>query len=205
MARGSGGAAAARVRAVAFDLMDTVLTDPFREALTAAAGSSLEEVRARRDPAVYPAFERGELTEAQFWQHHRDVGLEVDPAAFHRIRRQRTRFLPGMAELLDELAGRVVRATASNYPIWIEELADGVLDGRFEFVLASHHLGARKPDPGFYRRLLQRLGLGPDEVLFVDDRAVNVEGAREVGLAAHRFVDVVELRVWLGQQGVSLG
>ena len=192
------------IRALALDLMDTVVHDPYREALRAALGSSVREALQRRDPDLYPALERGEIDEARYWEHHREIGIEVDPARFHEVRRANTTWLPGMAELLDDLRGHVLLVTASNYPTWIEELADELLGDRFDRVLASCHLGARKPDPRFYRRLLDTLGLEAGEVAFVDDREVNVAAAGEVGLFAHRFRDADDLRRWLHGLGIEV-
>jgi HAD superfamily hydrolase (TIGR01509 family) len=192
------------IRAVAFDLMDTVLRDPFREALEAATELPLAELFARREPGIYPAFERGELDEVDYWAHYADAGIDADPEAFHRVRRAGIRWLPGMRALLDDLEGVVVRATASNYPIWVEELAENHLAGRFDHVIASCHLGARKPDAAFYERLLDALRLEPSEVLFVDDREDNVQGAEAVGIAAHRYVDAAPLRQWIRDHGVEV-
>lgn len=173
------------IRVVAFDVMDTLLADPFRAALEAGTGLTLAELTQRRDPAVYPAFERGEVSESAYWSHHAALGVEVDPSAFHTVRRAGTRWLPGMEALLQELDGLVLRIGASNYPVWIEELIQGPLAGRLDRVLASCHLGARKPDREFYERLLARIGHPAHEVAFVDDREVNVRGARAVGMPAH--------------------
>lgn len=192
------------VRVVAFDVMDTVLRDPYREALEAATKLPLSALFARRDASVYPAFERGEIGEDVYWDHYTAAGIDVDPAAFHEVRRAGSRFLPGMAALLDELAGRVRRVTASNYPVWIEELAAGRLAGRFEQVIASYHLGVRKPEPDFYHRLLRTVNVAGDEVLFVDDRVENVEAARAVGVRAHHFTGASPLRAWLRAQGVAV-
>jgi len=185
------------IRVVAFDIMDTLLHDPYRAALRAATGLELRDLRGRRDPALYPAFERGELTEEAYWAGHREAGLDVDPAAFHRVRRAGIRWLPGMRELLAGLQGRVHRVTASNYPVWIEELATGPLAGHLDEVLASHHLGARKPDQEFYVRLLERLRVDAVEVAFIDDREENVAAAAVAGMAAHHFVDADGARAWL--------
>jgi HAD superfamily hydrolase (TIGR01509 family) len=192
------------IAAIAFDLMDTVVQDPYREALEAATGLPIPELFRRRSRSVYPAFERGELTEAEYWAAYAAAGIEVDPATFHQVRRERTRWLPGMRELLADLDGVVLRATASNYPHWIEELASGLLTGCFERVLASCHLGARKPDPAFFEALLGALDLPASAVLFVDDREENVTAARTAGLAAHRFRGADELRAWLVGHGVAL-
>jgi HAD superfamily hydrolase (TIGR01509 family) len=192
------------IRVVAFDLMDTVVRDPFREALEVATGLGLRELFERRDPTVYPAFERGEIDEAAYWAHYAAAGIAVDPEAFHRTRREGIAFLPGMAELLDDLAGQVVRVTASNYPVWVEELARDHLGGRFERIIASCHLGVRKPERGFFERLVEQLEVSADEVCFVDDRHDNVEAARQAGLRAHRFVDATALRGWLADHGLPV-
>lgn len=194
------------IRLVAFDLMDTVVRDPYREALEAGTGLSIGELRRRRGPGfdAWPAFERGELTEEAYWRLHEDAGIPIDREAFHDARRSGYRFVPGMAELVDDLQGRVRRVIASNYPHWIAELATGMLAGRFETVIASSDIGVRKPDPAFFERLLAELEVAAADVLFVDDREVNVEAARDVGLRAHRFDGVEGLRRRLRDEGVEL-
>ena len=192
------------IQMVAFDLMDTVVVDPFRPALEAATGLTIEELFSRRDRALYPAFERGEISEAEYWQGHAQRGIDVDPRRFHEVRRRHTQFIDGMEHLLDELAGQVIRATASNYPIWIEELASGILHGRFDHVVASHHLGVRKPDVEFFHRLASVTGVEMDRIAFVDDRASNVDAAASLGIQAHVFGGVGPLRRWLRQIGVGV-
>lgn len=188
--------------AVAFDLMDTVVHDPFREAITAATDMPVEEVLTGKDADAWPRFERGELTEEEYFASYHD--LPVDCTAFNRTRRAGYRWVEGMVELLDALAGQVIRAAASNYPVWIEELAVGLLAGRFDRIIASHHLGVRKPDPVFYQRLCAALEADPPDVLLVDDRPVNVEGALAVGLRAHRFTGADDLRRRIRAEGVDV-
>lgn len=187
---------------VAFDLMDTVVADPYREALRASTGRSLADIRAQMDPDAWPAFERGEITEAQYFARFGDIDVDAD--AFHRARRDGYEILPGIRELLDDLDGQVLRVTASNYPVWVEELADGLLDGCFDRVIASHHLGVRKPDPAFYARLCDELDVTPSAVLFVDDREENVRAARAAGLAAHGFTSATDLRDHLRDAGLEV-
>lgn len=57
----------------------------------------------------------------------------------------------------------------------------------------SSFYGARKPDPQVFTNLLAHYGVPAEEVFFVDDLAVNVEGARSVGISAHRFTDAASL------------
>lgn len=55
----------------------------------------------------------------------------------------------------------------------------------FEVVLASLEEGVEKPDPGLFHIALERLGVGPEDVLHVGDNAVDDwQGARAVGMRA---------------------
>jgi FMN phosphatase YigB (HAD superfamily) len=54
-----------------------------------------------------------------------------------------------------------------------------------------------KPEPEFYRVCLSRLGVSPEECLFLDDSAVNAEGARAIGIHAVIFHSAHEAAVEL--------
>jgi putative hydrolase of the HAD superfamily len=192
------------IRAIAFDVMDTLVVDQYRNALLAATGLTFPELVKRRPEGVYAAFECGLLTEDEYWQRFRDAGITCDPDAFHQVRHAGTRWIDGMDTLLDDLAGKVLRVTASNYPVWIDELARGILASRLDRVIASYQLGVRKPDPTFYEKLLDATDLTPEQVLFIDDREENVESAKKFGIASHQFVDAATLRGWIASYGISL-
>ena len=61
----------------------------------------------------------------------------------------------------------------------------------------SAELGRSKPDPEAFRRLAARLGLAPAEILYFDDDATYVAGAREAGLSAHRVGEAADVRTGL--------
>jgi epoxide hydrolase-like predicted phosphatase len=56
-------------------------------------------------------------------------------------------------------------------------------------IIYSHECGISKPDPRCYDLVCERLGVRPEEAVFVDDYAPNVEAAREAGLHAIRYTD----------------
>ncbi|MGC3999423.1 MAG: HAD family phosphatase [Anaeromyxobacter sp.] len=64
---------------------------------------------------------------------------------------------------------------------------DRPLERWFDTVVVSCEVGVAKPDPAIYALTVERLGVAPGEALFVDDRAVNVEGARAAGLRALHY------------------
>jgi 2-haloacid dehalogenase len=105
--------------------------------------------------------------------------------------------IPETVELLAELraAGTPLYALTN----WSAETFE-VARERFEFlswfdgVLVSGEERLIKPDPRFFRLLLERFGLDPEATFYVDDSEPNVAAARELGLDAVRFTGPERLR-----------
>jgi len=64
----------------------------------------------------------------------------------------------------------------------------------FDHLTFSCEVRLAKPDPAIYRACLSPLGLAPEEVLFLDDLAHNVEAAAKLGIQAQLF-DTLEQTV----------
>jgi 2-haloacid dehalogenase len=73
---------------------------------------------------------------------------------------------------------------------------------RFRDIVVSGEEKLLKPDPAIYYRALDRFRLRPAEALFIDDRAINVEGAEAVGMKAHLFTTAESLRARLRVEGL---
>jgi HAD superfamily hydrolase (TIGR01509 family) len=58
---------------------------------------------------------------------------------------------------------------------------------KFDTVVVSYEVGCAKPDAEIFELTLDRLGVAAAQALFVDDREVNLEGARRVGLRTLHF------------------
>lgn len=69
----------------------------------------------------------------------------------------------------------------------------------------SAELGRSKPDPEAFRRLATRLEVAPDDILYFDDDATYVAGAREAGLSAHRVGGAAGVRAGLARHGIECG
>ena len=74
-----------------------------------------------------------------------------------------------------------------------------LFDGR---VLCSAEFGVGKPDPAIFLRSAQRLGLPPDDILFIDDKVTNAEAARRVGMDALHYTGPQALRTSLQARGL---
>ncbi|CCQ74647.1 HAD family phosphatase [Magnetospira sp. QH-2] len=62
-----------------------------------------------------------------------------------------------------------------------------------------------KPDPEIYRIVTGRSGYAPHQLVFVDDRIENVEGARSQGWQGHHFKEASLLRNELASFGLLAG
>jgi len=102
---------------------------------------------------------------------------------------------PDMIALLEDLAGDTQLAMLSNAPLELAERVDGApWAGLFRHRFFSSRLRLTKPDPRIFTQVCERLGTTPSEVLFVDDREVNVAAAVELGMRAVRFTGIGQLR-----------
>jgi len=141
--------------------------------------------RFRNDPearGLLEALETGRLTEAQFEPRFAAVlgvaperlidrlfgGMEPDDAMLEGVRAARR-------------AG-VRTAMLSNS--WGEARYDTALLGElFDAWVISGEVGLRKPQPEIYALAAERLGLRPDQCVFVDDLPGNLKPARALGMA----------------------
>lgn len=102
---------------------------------------------------------------------------------------------PEMMALVAELSGLRLRtgllsnSWANHYPADVLAL--------FDPVVISGEVGMRKPDPGIFALLLERLDLPAARVVFVDDVAPNVRAAEAAGMHAVRHVDAATTRACL--------
>ncbi|MDA0632590.1 HAD family phosphatase [Nonomuraea sp. MCN248] len=150
-------------------------------------------------------FDRGSLTPAEYWAGA--AGRPVSGADLDRLIAMDVASwshpdegsLAILRELLEQ--GRDV-ALLSNAPACV---ADGL--DKLPWVAAiprryySARLGLVKPDPRIYAHVAAELAADPADVLFVDDRADNVAGARDAGMRAVQYTDAAALRAFLESGG----
>lgn len=133
----------------------------------------------------------GELTESDYWRRYQqasaargypiDLKGEIDWTGTER---------PEVMATIETLGRRFRQATLSNDSS--EWLGYGWWDSwpynhLFEQVIDVVTLGVRKPHPLTYTTTAERMGLEVAECLFVDDMAVNIEGAQAVGMPGFFF------------------
>jgi FMN phosphatase YigB (HAD superfamily) len=153
-----------------------------------SAGVAAEGLRARfSHDEHYRRHERDEIPAAEYFASLRaSLGVELDDlqledgwnAVF-------VREIPEVVSLLPRLARRVPLYVFSNtnrahHRHFAERYAHAL--SAFRGVFVSHELGARKPDPEAFRSVASAIGVPPGRILFFDDLAENVAGARAAGM-----------------------
>jgi putative hydrolase of the HAD superfamily len=95
--------------------------------------------------------------------------------------------MPGIAALLARAAQRLPLYAFSNtnnahVAHFSTEYADVL--GHFREIFLSSAIGLRKPDAAAYDHVVKEIGVPADRIVFFDDLAENIAGARDRGLNA---------------------
>ena len=136
------------------------------------------------------SFETGVTNASQFADQLIDeMDLSVEKTEFlDKFTRWPQGLFPGVTGLLSDLREQHTLACLSNtnelhWPRLMNEMGlDELLDHHFP----SHTLGMLKPDLEIFEHVVQSLSCTPASILFLDDNAINVTSAREVGMAAYQ-------------------
>ena len=177
--------------ALLFDIGRVVLAIDFSKAITCwagHAGCAPQAIVARyvQDEA-YRLHEVGKISdEAYFESLRRSLGIAISDAQF--LEGWNAIFageMPDIAELLPRAARQmpVYAFSNTNRPhveYFSKEYAD--LLGHFRDIYLSSSIGLRKPDAEAFDHVVREIGVPAERIVFFDDLAENVEGARARGL-----------------------
>jgi putative hydrolase of the HAD superfamily len=197
------------VRAVIFDLWDTLVVWPAAEAdrRTAALASLVEadeEEFRRRLHAGYRAAMTGPLADAYLELGVPPHEVEARVAEQHDFARRALKPRPGATTVIAELRRRglklaVLSACSEDVPFaWPEtELA-----GLFDVETFSSECGLMKPDPEIFLLTARALGVEPADCLFVGDGANDeLAGAGRTGMTPVLFLPRGATPLWPEVEG----
>jgi epoxide hydrolase-like predicted phosphatase len=213
--------ALAEVRALVIDfggVLTTSLGDAFR-AFCRREGADYEKVRAAlkqaygdMDPdSMVARFEKGLVAKDEFEIHlagvlSEDLREPLDPKDLIARMLEDVRIDQAMVAAVRATRRAGIRTALLSNSWGVDYYPRELLEELFEEVVISGEVGMRKPDPDAYLHTAERLGLRPEECVFVDDHDDNVDAARRIGMRTvhHRETPktVEEMEKALG---VSLG
>jgi HAD superfamily hydrolase (TIGR01509 family) len=114
----------------------------------------------------------------------RELGDEVLELVLAEVRKRGAPPMPGAAELVSELRGRMPLAVASNSPRVLVDLALGAsgLGDAWEVTICGDEVDDLKPAPDIYLEACRRLRAQPGETVALEDSPTGVASARAAGL-----------------------
>ncbi len=115
--------------------------------------------------------------------------------------------LPDSLALIARLAQarKVFLATLNNESreLNLHRIEKFGLRNYFSVFFSSCYLGVSKPHPEIYRLALDLSQRQPEECVFIDDRSLNLECARRLGLHTIQFLNAEQLESDLHTLGLS--
>ncbi len=168
-----------------------------------ALGMEKDELR----PLLYPEMIRvsnGEIGSEEFWRRFEArTGIRVEKNWLEECFKP-TRDEPTFA-LVRELA-KTERTVCGTNTIDCHHIINERLGmyEPFHRVYASHIMGLSKPDPRFWKAILESEGVAPERSFFTDDSPKNVDAALELGIKAFLYTDAETLRRDLLSLGAAL-
>ncbi len=202
----------AEITTLFWDIGGVILTNGWdrasRKEAAAAFHFDWEEFQDRHDLS-FPAFDSGQITLNEY----------LDRTLFYRqrsfTREEFTAFMfaqskefPDTRAILDKVSrsGKYFVGAINNEPLELNQFRIEAFDLRRNFLVffSSCYLRSRKPEETIYRVALEVTQRPPEKCLFIDDRPLNLESPRRLGMNTIQHQNAEQLRSELGKFGVEV-
>uniref|UniRef100_A0A7N0VIR7 Uncharacterized protein n=1 Tax=Kalanchoe fedtschenkoi TaxID=63787 RepID=A0A7N0VIR7_KALFE len=192
----SGSNKRMKIPVLLFDIMDTLVRDPFYEDVPAFFRMSMKELLECKHPTAWIEFEKGQISEMELARKFFKDGRHFDLEGLKDCMIRGYSYLDGVEELLRDLKRNDYEMHAfTNYPIWYQLIEDKLKVSHYlSWTFCSCLTGKRKPDLDFYLEALRHLQVEAADCIFIDDRLKNVEAASNVGIVGIQFKSAKLLR-----------
>jgi FMN phosphatase YigB (HAD superfamily) len=179
--------------ALLFDLGRVVLDIDFSKVAAtwaAHAGCEPAQLVGRLSPNDgWRRHERGEISDAEFFDSLRNsLGIAISDAQFlEGWNAIFTGEMHGIADMLARAGQRLpLYAFSNTNSAHVAHFSHAYADvlGHFREIYLSSTIGLRKPEAEAYDHVVKAIGVPASRIVFFDDSAENIEGARARGLSA---------------------
>lgn len=131
------------------------------------------------------------------------------PDAFRDFMFAQSRPLPEMIELVQELKARhglrLVAVSNEGRELTLHRIRSFALDSFIDAFICSCFVHVRKPDSDIFRLALDVAAAKPEQVVYIDDRAMFVDVARGLGIRGIHHTGMRATRALLTGFGLGLG
>lgn len=202
----------ARITTLFWDIGGVILTNGWDRNSRKEAGEAFhldwEDFQDRHELS-FPAFDAGQLSLNEYL----DRTLFYRPRKF--TREEFTAFMfaqskefPAVRAILDQCAAtnRYFIAAINNEPLELNQYRIEAFHLRrsFQVFFSSCYIHSRKPEEGIFRVALAVTQRRPEECLFIDDRPLNLEAPRRLGMSVIHCQSPDQLRADLRQLQVEV-
>lgn len=201
-----------KITSLFWDIGGVLLTNGWdhesRKSAAATFHFDWEEFRDRHD-LTFPAFDSGQITLNEYL----DRTLFYRPRPFSR--EEFTAFMfaqskeyPETREILDNVTAsqKYFVGAINNEPLELNQFRIEAFHLRrnFQVFFSSCYVHSRKPEETIFRIALEVTQRPPEECLFIDDRPLNLESPRRLGMIAIHHQGAEQLRSELGKYGLAV-
>jgi putative hydrolase of the HAD superfamily len=160
-----------------------------------------------RDP-----YDRGDFTPGEYWlKLAAQANSSIDRSQIEILRNVEVEIWShvdqGMLDWVRQLrAAGIKTGLLSNMPRDLVTYLRANCEWMENFVFKTFSSEVRliKPDPAIYEHTLHGLGVSASESLFVDDREINIQAARALGMHAIQFSSIAHLKDDLEAMGFPI-
>ncbi|OLC99700.1 MAG: hypothetical protein AUH86_01870 [Acidobacteria bacterium 13_1_40CM_4_58_4] len=195
-----------------WDIGGVILTNGWdRESRKEAAATfrlDWEEFQDRHDLS-FPAFDTGYITLHEYLE--RTLFYRARPFTreeFTAFMFARSREYPEVRAILDKVtaSGKYFVGAINNEPLELNQYRIEAFHLRRNFLVffSSCYVRSRKPEEAIFRVALEVTQRAPEQCLFIDDRALNLESPRRLGMNTIHHQNADQLRSELGKFGVEV-
>jgi putative hydrolase of the HAD superfamily len=167
-----------------------------------------EEFQDRHDLS-FPAFDSGQITlneyldRTLFYRHRSFTREEFTAFMFAQSREY-----PETRAILDKVSssGKYFVGAINNEPLELNQYRIEAFDLKRNFLVffSSCYVRSRKPEEMIFRVALEVTQRPPEKCLFIDDRLLNLESPRRLGMNTIHHQNVEQLRAELAKYGVDV-
>ena len=202
----------ANINTLFWDIGGVILTNGWdrgsRKEAATAFHLDWEEFQDRHDLS-FPAFDSGQISLNEY----------LDRTLFYRqrsfTREEFTAFIfaqskeyPDIRAILDKVAssGKYFVGAINNEPLELNQYRIEAFYLRRDFLVffSSCYVRSRKPEETIFRIALEVTQRPPEQCVFIDDRSLNLESPRKLGMNAIHYENPQQLRADLQKYGVEV-
>ncbi len=191
------------IKAVIFDLGGVVLDSPMEILADFEKNRGLEPNFINRlivgsgSQGAWARLERGEIPMEDFFdafdREIQSAGADISSREIMGAINNYLRVRPEMLDIIRQIRkSGIMTAALTNNWVADDDISSLLSDFKKEFdvFVESSREGLAKPDPRIYKLVLEKLGVAPEEAVFLDDIGRNLKPARKMGMTTIKVVSV---------------